>query len=379
MQLEKLTNQVRFVQMIIKKELVVSGKKRAEIIRDLKSKGFKTFPKVVKANVQGEPEEPTEQEEEEVEDTSDSPDNGYDYLLTVFPRASMLIYQMQIYSLTNERVERLRAQQSNKENELNTLLKLSAKDIWTHDLDDVSEAWQEVLRNDILAAQNDKSGKKKGATSKFAKVSRKRASDAADGEYMDKKPKAAKTKANGSPGQSKQSKITSFTSKPTGSKEMHTAAFTSVNKSGSSSFAVPKKAEITKATPIMSIDDDDEFESLIKGIRPDTAPETIDLLSPQTAMKPKKTFTIPGTRKPSALTAPKPRAASKPKAPKRKVDSDDDEDSFAFMADDKPSAPVNAGERRPARAAATKARAIVLTSDDVFDEEDEEDGFEDED
>jgi DNA topoisomerase II len=84
MQLEKLKNQVRFVQMIIKKELVVSGKKRAEIIRDLKSKGFKTFAKVAKANVQGDPEEPAE-DVEEAEDTSDSPDNGYDYLLTVLP------------------------------------------------------------------------------------------------------------------------------------------------------------------------------------------------------------------------------------------------------------------------------------------------------
>ena len=378
MQLEKLINQVRFVQMIIKKELVVSGKKKAEIIRDLKSKGFKSFPKVVKANVQGEPEEPAE-EEEEIVDTSGSSDNGYDYLLTVFPEYFCANYQMQIYSLTNERVERLRAQQANKEIELNDLLKLSAKDIWSRDLDEVSEAWQEVLRYDILAAQNDKSGKKKGATSKFAKVSRKRASDAADGEYVNKKAKAAKTKANGSPGQSKQSKITSFTSKPTGAKEMHTAAFTSVNKAGSSSFAVPKKPEISKATPFMSIDDDDEFESLIKGIRPDSKPETIDLLSPQTALKPKKTFTIPGTRKPSALTAPKPRAASKPKPSKRKVDSDDDEDSFAFMANDKPSAPVEAGERRPARAAATKARAIVLTSDDFDELEEDDDELDDED
>ena len=70
--------------MIIKKELVVSGKKRAEIIRDLKLKGFKAFPKVVKANVQFEAEDPTE-EEEDVDDTSDSPDNGHDYLLTVLP------------------------------------------------------------------------------------------------------------------------------------------------------------------------------------------------------------------------------------------------------------------------------------------------------
>ena len=112
MQLEKLKNQVRFVQMIIKKELVVSGKKRAEIIRDLKSKGFKTFAKVAKANVQGDSEEPAEDVEED-EDTSDSPDNGYDYLLTVLPRVLLLLINRWLFSrLLNERVERLRVQQS---------------------------------------------------------------------------------------------------------------------------------------------------------------------------------------------------------------------------------------------------------------------------
>ena len=81
-QLEKLTNQVRFVQMIIKKELVVSGRKKMEVIRDLKTKGFAAFEKVPKPNVQEETEEALE--EEEAEDNSDTSDNGYDYLLTVF-------------------------------------------------------------------------------------------------------------------------------------------------------------------------------------------------------------------------------------------------------------------------------------------------------
>jgi DNA topoisomerase II len=64
--------------MIIKKELNVSGRKKAEIIRDLKSKGFKAFPKVAKPAVEGEVE--GAEDEENVEDTSD---NGYDYLLGV--------------------------------------------------------------------------------------------------------------------------------------------------------------------------------------------------------------------------------------------------------------------------------------------------------
>jgi DNA topoisomerase-2 len=266
---------------------------------------------------------------------------------------------MAIYSLTTERVNTLLKQRGAKEVELNELLNLSAKDLWNRDLDELSVAFQDMLNQDILNAQQDQKGKKK-TTSKFAKVNRKRVSDAADGgEYMEKKPKAAKLKANTSPN-SKPSKTTSFATKPSGAKEMHTAAFTSVNKTGSSSLAIPTKETLTKATSIITIDDDDEFDALIKDVRPS---------KPSTVVKPKKTFSIPGIKKPST-SAPKPRAVSKPKAPKRKVESEDEDDSFAFM-DEGPSAPV-VEARRPARAAASKARAIVLTSDDVFDELDDE-------
>src|SRR5271170_873504 len=274
---------------------------------------------------------------------------------------------MAIYSLTTERVNSLLKQRGAKEDELNELLNLSAKDLWNRDLDDLSVAFQDMLHQDMLNAQQDQKGKKK-TTSKFAKVNRKRVRDAADGgEYKEKKPKAAKLKANTSPN-SKPSKITSFATKPSGAKEMHTAAFTSVNKTGPSSLAIPKKETLTKATSIITVDDDDEFDALIKDVRP-SKPSTIDLLSPSTAVKPKKTFSIPGIKKPST-SAPKPRAVSKSKAPKRKVESDDEDDSFAFM-DEGPSAPA-VEARRPARAAASKAMAIVLTSDDVFDELDDE-------
>ena len=277
---------------------------------------------------------------------------------------------MQIYNLTSEKVERLKAQRNNKELELNEFLKLSTKDLWHRDLDNLEAAWEDVLESDLNAQKADMRGKKK-MPSKFSKASKKRVSDAADADYVEKKPKVAKTKANSSP-KSTQSKITSFASKPAepkGAKAMHTAAFTSVNKTGS---AIPKKEDISKVTPMMSMDDDDEFEALIKGIRPEQKPMTIDLVSPSTAVKPKKTFTIPGLKKSSTQLASKPRAVSKSKATKRKVESEDEDDSFAFMADDKPVA-TSTGERRPARAAASKARAIVLTSDDVYDELEDED------
>jgi DNA topoisomerase II len=280
---------------------------------------------------------------------------------------------MAIYSLTNERVAKLLAQRGAKEQELDNLLKMTAKEIWTRDLDDISDAWQDVLERDALAAKADHSSKKKRPTSKFAKASRKRPSDGADGDYAERKPKAVKQKSNSSPGQSK---ITSFISQPPAAREIHTAAFTSVNKTGADASETTKKKEISKITPIISLDDDDEFESLVKGIRPEEKPTTIDLLSPQTAMKAKKTFTIPGIRKASTIAGSKPRVVSKSKAPKRKVESDDEDDSFAFMTNEKPSLPVGEIERRPARAAASKAKAIVLTSDDVYDESDDEEEYE---
>jgi DNA topoisomerase II len=285
---------------------------------------------------------------------------------------------MHIYNLTVERVEKLLEQRRKKEAELNEFLKLSAKDLWIHDLDEVEEEWKAVLEDDIRIASKEISmKKKKGAASKFAKASRKRVSDA-DSDYMDRKPKAAKTKSTASP---KQSKISSFTSKPAvkveGTKTIHTAAFTSVNKAGESSTRT--KTEIMSKVKPMLIDDDDDFDLLVKGARPEEKPTTVDLISPSTAMKPKKSFSIPGMKKPAPPALPKPRAVSKSKPAKRKVDSDE-EDSFSFMADDRLPAPVPVVDRRPARAAASKARAIVLTSDDVYDEEDdEEDDFEEED
>ena len=96
MQLDKLTNQVRFIQMIIKKELVVSGRKKQDIVRDLKTKGFVPYEKAAKVTANAEAEnENAAAEDEEEEDTSTS-GTGYDYLLQVsFGSLIMLIVRCQ--------------------------------------------------------------------------------------------------------------------------------------------------------------------------------------------------------------------------------------------------------------------------------------------
>lgn len=89
LEFERLTNQARFITMIVNKQLVVSARKKADIISDLRKHDFKPFPKVSKAKAEGETEDVLEEDEEQ--------DNGlthdFDYLLN-----------MAISSLTKERV-----------------------------------------------------------------------------------------------------------------------------------------------------------------------------------------------------------------------------------------------------------------------------------
>ena len=81
MQLEKLTNQARFVKMIIDGELVVAKKKKRDLVAELKRKNFKPFPKVVDATKDGELEPAMEDKDEDEQLDADA--NSYDYLLGV--------------------------------------------------------------------------------------------------------------------------------------------------------------------------------------------------------------------------------------------------------------------------------------------------------
>lgn len=89
-QYERLSNQARFVDMIIKKELVVSNKKKADLCTELRKLEFRPFPKVRKAKDAGEDQEAQDDDEE---DQPVGASSDYDYLLG-----------MAIWSLTREKV-----------------------------------------------------------------------------------------------------------------------------------------------------------------------------------------------------------------------------------------------------------------------------------
>lgn len=115
--------------MIVKKELNVSGRKKADIVAELRKRNFKPFPKVSKAKAAGETEDALEDADAEEEATGATTD--FDYLMG-----------MPIYSLTHEKIEKLLEQGRAKEVELLALLELTPIQIWNTDLDDFVTYWE---------------------------------------------------------------------------------------------------------------------------------------------------------------------------------------------------------------------------------------------
>ncbi|OKL61497.1 DNA topoisomerase 2 [Talaromyces atroroseus] len=183
-ELDKFTNQARFVQMIIDGKLVISKKKKALLISELKEKGFKAFPKVSDAVKAGESEQVVEEGEEEV--NTEVASNAYDYLLG-----------MPIWSLTQERVEKLLRMIGDKELEIDNLIKLSKEDIWRQDLDDFINQWRFELDEEHRRARKvagmgrRQSAKLMTASSKGPAKKRKAADD--DDDYAAPKSKKATT------------------------------------------------------------------------------------------------------------------------------------------------------------------------------------------
>ncbi len=87
---EKLSNQARFVQMIVDKKLVVSNRKKVDIVADLRHHEFRPYPKKPKGPKVSDDDDNQDNAAEEVDDELDT---DFDYLLT-----------MPIYNLTKEKV-----------------------------------------------------------------------------------------------------------------------------------------------------------------------------------------------------------------------------------------------------------------------------------
>jgi DNA topoisomerase II len=91
---EKLSNQARFILMIVKREISLSNRKRSDIVAELRKLEFRPFPKSAKAVVAADPDAMLESDaDEEPSQAAAGSNSDYDYLLN-----------MALSSLTREKV-----------------------------------------------------------------------------------------------------------------------------------------------------------------------------------------------------------------------------------------------------------------------------------
>ena len=119
-----LSNKARFVEEVCSGVLVVSNRKRADILATLKDRGFDLMEKAKDDNGQEEDEEDTKSDAELA--------RGYEYLLG-----------MKIWSLTYEKAEELRAQLAEKTTAVANLEATKPSKLWLNDLDSIEEALDE--------------------------------------------------------------------------------------------------------------------------------------------------------------------------------------------------------------------------------------------
>ncbi|ESA42913.1 hypothetical protein GE21DRAFT_5916 [Neurospora crassa] len=180
----KLQNQYRFISEIIENKLVVSKKKKSVLVQELRERKYEAFPpKSDGRNVKSPDEELGAADNEDEEDAVGGA-RDYDYLLS-----------MPIWSLTFERLDKLKQQIAAKKAEHDELDALSEKDLWCRDLDAFTAEWEEQLRlEDEVRKEIRQKGRR--VSYKGGAVSRlKKSRGAKDDEDFDPGAKKAKAKA----------------------------------------------------------------------------------------------------------------------------------------------------------------------------------------
>lgn len=360
-----LSNKARFVEEVCSGDLVVSSRKKMELLQDLQSREYDLFDNTKENS-------PEVDEEEEEETSLSDLAKGYEYLLG-----------MKIWSLTYEKAEELRAQLAERTAELEELEGTEPSTIWSRDLDAIEEAL-DIRDDEIKEAALDeqkavkKTAKRQATKQKKAAVAKKKAvskkknewiSDDSSDDDMDfdevVKPTAAKRKPVG--------KTKSVAQAPPALKAPK---------------AAPKQApKAAKKPAIEESDDDDDDDDMeislmdrlkkknATALKKDASASSSSLVSSKRpSPKASEAETSAKRAKTATKLAPKPKKHVAAKSKKKVADSDS-EDEFDFDEDSdsdmsvKEVAPPPANRSR--RAVRPTAKAKSYTEDSFMDSDDD--------
>jgi len=153
---EILSNKARFILMVVKGELELRKRKKADLLKDLQKRGFKPMSEL-DAMVESKKNPPKDEKSTEDEDLdTEEPDaekSDYDYLLG-----------MNLWSLTFEKVEEIKKQLEIKEQELRALKAMSIESMWDRDLVALSKGLDEIElleAEEAAVAEDETAGRRK--------------------------------------------------------------------------------------------------------------------------------------------------------------------------------------------------------------------------
>jgi hypothetical protein len=170
---EILSNKARFILMVVKGELELRKRKKADLLKDLQKRGFKPMSELdaMVGTKTPKPETPAAEEDADAEE-ADAEKSDYDYLLG-----------MNLWSLTFEKVEEIKKQLEIKEQELRALKAKSIESMWDDDLVALSKGLDDIEALEALEAEESEEAvagrRKKAGTRDAAGAKRKVAPKAA--------------------------------------------------------------------------------------------------------------------------------------------------------------------------------------------------------
>ncbi|KAK0637201.1 DNA topoisomerase [Bombardia bombarda] len=402
----RLQNQYRFISEIIENELIVSKKRKDILVKELRERKYEAFPPKADDNRKNKStDEELVGEQEEDDDAIAGGARDYDYLLS-----------MPIWSLTLERLEKLKKLIAAKKAEHDELDALNEKDLWIKDLDLFVEEWEASLKLDAEIESNIRRrgrrvSKKLGAGGRGKAARAPKKEKILEGDYEPAVPKKGRP-----PKVTKVEKVETKTqqrfAEKFGAKPKPKSKLSPLNSDGPADglsdddFAALGKGESEPPAPVSNIaanrskraaavnaakkktylvsdDSDDDFMNLGK---PSASRETTEPAEPEVngvdsdveMARPEESevdemVPIP-VKRAVVMSKPPPKTAysdddsedfMEPLPPKRAVLSrsksaiSDDDDDFDAVVEKKPPA---------RRAAAVKAKPVILSDDEDFDE-----------
>jgi DNA topoisomerase-2 len=299
---QKLANMARFIGEVISGTIVVTRRKKKELLDELKAKRYDPFPPQTKKKVssttveEAEAEQPDGGEEDVMAQLSrdvegaDPPEvlratKDYDYLVG-----------MKLWSLTAEMVARLQEQLKKSQSELEALEARPLRDLWLEDL--------AALEKSIKKTFADREAEVAGVLKK--KLEKKKRFDGTRVKIPILSDKAKSVLANDKRGLAGVGKATRATGEGV---------------DGDGAKPAAKKAKPKKKKKKGSDDDDDDSFDFSSGADDDDGGDSDVPLAKRVAAVPK-----PKPKVEKKAAAPRQAAPKKPTAPKKKKGSDDDDD-----------------------------------------------------